>query len=322
MTRRTQEPAQAPTHVQARGWWAALRRARPRIKELNIALLAAGVAFWATLSVFPALFAVVMVYGLVANPQDVAHQVDSALSGLSQDVKNAIGGQLTNLVNARSHTLSIGLVISLVVALWAASSGAQTLMKALSTAFEQQETRGFVALRLRALLLAVGGIVIGAVLVGAAAVVPALLRDVLATPWLRWLCYVVGAVLLLALLTAIIALLYRWAPAGRPVGMRWASAGALFAALGVVIFTVAFAVYLNTFANYQKTYGTLAGVVVLMLWLYYSSYTVLVGALVDAEAEREAQSNAPSEPEGVDRDMVRRPDEESVERRLRPVRPR
>jgi membrane protein len=149
----TQEPRQAPTEVGVRGWWQALKRVRPRMKDLNIGLLAAGVAFWALLSIFPAIIALVMVYGLFSDPADVTEQVSNALSTLSEDAQKAIGGQLESLASAREGALSIGLVISLALVLWAASAGIQNMMQALSTAFEQKETRGFIKLKGLALLL-------------------------------------------------------------------------------------------------------------------------------------------------------------------------
>ena len=217
-------------------WRRLLGRSRQRMKGLNISLLAAGVAFWATLSIFPMLIALVMVYGLVANPADVTRQIDNALSGLSQDAKKIVGDQVAAVASARSGALSLGLVISLVLLFWTASSGAQNLMKALTIAFEQEETRGFLRMRVTALLLAVGAIVLGVVLVAAVGVVPAVITHVLSSPSLKWLVLVIEGLLLLLVLWAVIAALYRFAPANRPVGWRWASAGALLAAVVIVIF--------------------------------------------------------------------------------------
>jgi membrane protein len=272
-----------------------LKRVRQRMRTLNVSLLAAGVAFWATLSIFPMLIALVMVYGLVANPADVTRQIDNALSGLSPAAKSLVGDQVAAVAGTRSGALSLGLVLSLVVLLWTASSGAQNFMKAVTVAFEQDETRGFARLRGTALLLAVAAIVLGVVLVALVGVVPAVITHVLSSPGLTWLVLVVEGLLLLLVLWAVIAMLYRVTPAERPAGWRWSSPGALVAALAIVAFSVVFAVYVNRFGNYQKTYGTLAGAIVLMLWLYYSAYVLLLGALVDAEAARGPDGSADSD---------------------------
>lgn len=263
-----------------------LTRVRERMKTLNVSLLAAGVAFWATLSVFPLLIALVMVYGLVADPADVTRQVDNALSGLSPAAKSLVGDQVAAVAGTRSGALSLGLVLSVVVLLWTASSGAQNFMKAVTIAFEQEETRGFARQRGTALLLALAAIVLGVVLVALVGVVPAIITHVLSSPALKWLVLVVEGLLLLLVLWAVIAALYRFAPADRPASWRRTSTGALLAAVAIVAFSVVFAVYVNRFGNYQRTYGALSGAIVLMLWLYYSAYVLLVGALVDAEAAR------------------------------------
>jgi membrane protein len=267
----------------------ALRRARRRAKELNLALLAAGVAFWGTLSMFPAMIALVMVYGLVRSPQEATQQLDGALSGLSPDLRTLVGDQVAAVAATRASALSVGLVLSLVVLLWSASTGVQNLMTALTAAVERGETRGFVRLRLTSLALALGAILLGALLVAAVGVVPALLRHVLGSPAVRWVLLGVEAVLVVLVLAAVLAALYRLAPAaepGRTDGRLRTSPGAVAAAVVLAAFTAAFGAYVNLVGSYSKTYGAIAGVIVLMLWLYYSTYVVLLGALLDAERSR------------------------------------
>jgi membrane protein len=303
----TQEPRQDPHDVGARGWWQALKRTPPRLKELNIGLLASGVAFWGVLSIFPALIALVLIYGLVASPEQVTQQVGGALDALSEDTKLVVTGRLEEIA-AQRRGLGIGLVLTIAGLLWSVSGGLQNFMKAITTAHEQRETRGAVALRLRAILLSIGAIVLAALVVGAVGVAPALLRATgLAGP-LRWLLLAVGYMLLFLIVLTAIGLLYRFGPANRPVGWRWASSGAVIAGVLVLVVTVGFALYVNLFGNYANVYGTLVGAIVLMLWLYYSAFAILLGALVNAEAERQAKGDAPARPEGEDRDIIRSPE--------------
>jgi membrane protein len=317
----TQEPRQAPTELPARGWFAALKRARPRMKELNIPLLAAGVAFWAMLSIFPALLALIALYGLIADPQDVAKGVGDALGAVSADAKSIITGQLDQVAGAKQQSLGVGLLVSVGVLLWSASSGMQNLMQAVTTAYEQKETRGFIKLRATALALTFGAILFAIVVLGAIGVVPALVDQFVPDGPLKVVALVGEAVVLFALVVTVLTVLYRYAPANRPSGLRWASPGAILGALLWTLGTAAFAFYIQNFSNYQNTYGALAGVVIFMLWLYLSAYIVLLGALVNAEAERGMKGDAASEPEGVDRDIVRGPGEEQEEARLEEPRP-
>jgi membrane protein len=316
VTPTTQEPRQAPTELPARGWFAALKRIGPRMKELNISLLAAGVAFWAMLSIFPALLALIALYGLVADPQDVSRQVGDALGAVSSDAKSVITGQLNQVAAAHQQSLGIGLAISVAILLWSASSGMQNLMQAITTAYEQKETRGFVKLRATAVALTLGGIVFSILVLAAVGVVPAVIGRVVPSGPLQAVVLVAEGVVFFALVVSVLTTLYRFAPANRPSGLRWASPGAIIGALLWTVGTVAFAFYVQNFSSYGNTYGALAGVVIFMLWLYLSAFVVLLGALINAEAERGMKGDAPSEPEGVDRDILRAPGEEREEASL------
>lgn len=304
--RRTQEPRRDPGHPPPHTWRAALKRVNPRAKLLNIPLLASGVAFWALLALFPMLIALITVYGLVSSPEDVTSQVDSALGALSSDVQNTVGDQLKT-VAAGGGSLSIGLLISVLVSLWSASGGAQNLMKALSAAYEQEETRGFVALKARALLLTVGALVMGVVVVGVVGVLPRLLGSLLDNGPLRVVLDSAMAVVLFFLVVGAVTVLYRLGPANRPAGLAWASPGALAATTLWAVGTFGFAVYVNNFSKYGNVYGALAGVIVLMLWLYLTVYAILLGALFNSETEREVKGDSASYPEGGDLPGVANP---------------
>jgi membrane protein len=312
----TQEPRPAPTELPAKGWFAALKRVGPRLKELNIPLLASGVAFWAMLSIFPAMLALIAVYGLVADPNQVAQQVGNALGSISSSAKTEIVGQLQQIAASKQQS-GIGLVSSLVVLLWSASSGTQNLMQALTTGYEQKETRGFIKLRATALALTLAGLIFAVIVIAAVGVVPPLVDRFVGSGPLKVLALVAEAIVLFVLVVTVLTGLYRFAPANKPSGLRWASPGAVLGALLWTVGTVAFAFYIQNFSSYANTYGALAGVVIFMLWLYLSSYVVLLGALINAEAERGMKGDAASEPEGVDRDVVRGPDEERQEAELR-----
>jgi membrane protein len=311
----TQEPREAPTELPARGWFTALKRVGPRLKELNIPLLASGVAFWAMLSIFPAMLALIAIYGLVADPGQVAQQVGNALGSVSADARKQIVDQLTEIASSKQQS-GFGLVFSIVVLLWSASSGTQNLMQAVTTAYEQKETRGFLKLRGTALALTLAGILFAVIVIAAVGVVPVVVDRFISSGPLKVVALVGEGLVLFLLVVTVLTAVYRLAPANRPAGLRWASPGAIIAALLWTVGTVAFAFYVQNFSSYANTYGALAGVVIFMLWLYLSSYVVLLGALINAEAERGMKGDAASEPEGVDRDIVRGPDEDDREAKL------
>jgi membrane protein len=278
-------------------WHAVAARVRVQIVDRNIALLAAGTAFWAILSIFPAIIAMVTIYGLVASPDQVTTEVTRLGGSLSPSTREVVTSWLAGLTTTSHQQLGVGLVVGLVAVLWALSSGVRTLIKAITAAYEQEETRGYFKLRGIALLTSIGVIVVAVVALAAIGIAPAIRHLVHNTLWR--IAFDVGEwVVLAGILTAAVAALYWLAPPKTSVNWRWASAGAVFSTVFVVLASIGFSLYVRYFAHYNKTYGTLGGIVILMLWLYYCVFIVLLGALIDIEVERELTGNT-SAPAGV-----------------------
>jgi membrane protein len=279
--------AQGPTEIPPRGWWQVLRRAYAESQADNVSILAGGVAFFAFLAVFPTLIAALTLYGLVADPAQITQQVDSLAGALPPDTRQLIDQQLTALTSSSGGALTFGLVISLAAALWSASSGTSGLMTAITLAYDQRETRGLVKLRATALGLTLGAIVFFLVAVTLIAVVPTIMDYVHLGTLGRLVAQILRWALLIVVFLFGLAVVYRVAPNRADPQSRWVTPGALVATVLWLIGSAAFSLYVTYFGNYGKTYGALTGVIVLMLWLYLTSYIVLLGAEINAEAERQ-----------------------------------
>jgi membrane protein len=285
------QEAQTPVQIPAGGWWQVIRRAVKESSADHVPMLAGGVAFFAFLAVFPALIAAVTLYGLIADPAEVARQVESLAGALPQETRPLIADQLNSVVSGSDSALGVGLVVSLLAALWSASSGTGNLVQAVNLAYDEDETRGFLKLRALALLLTLGAIVFVLVTLTLVAVVPAVLDALPLGTAGRVIAQVVRWLLLVAVVIGALAVVYRVAPDRDAPRFRWVSVGALVAAVLWLIGSGAFSLYVNNFGSYNKTYGALAGVVVLMLWLYLTSYIVLLGAEINAESERQTRQD-------------------------------
>jgi membrane protein len=277
--------ADSPTQIPVRGWRQVLGRAIRASQKDNISLLAAGVAFFGFLALFPALIALVTLVGLVADPAQITQQVQSFTAGLPQASRQLISDQLTVITHSSGGALTIGLVISLLAALWSASSGTSNLMTAVNTAYKEEETRSFLKFRAVALLLTLGTVVFLVLTLALIAVVPVALHAAPLGPLGTVLAQVLRWALLIVLIVVGLAVLYRVAPDRNPPKFRWVSVGSMVAALLWLLGSEGFSLYINFFSNYNKTYGTLTGVIVLLLWLYLTSYIVLLGAEINAQAE-------------------------------------
>ena len=291
--------ADKPTEIPPKGWWQIVRRGLKEFNNDQMSLIAAGVAFYAFLSLVPTLIAATLVYGLVTTPEQVKSQVQSLSSVLPQDAASVVGQQMLNLATAKSSGLGIGLVVSLLLALWSASGGVGNLIQAVNTAYDEKETRNFVKKRGLALALTVGAIFVFIVTTTLVAVFPAVANALnlgglprAGLEGLRWV------VLLLVLMVAL-AVLYRVAPNRDDPKVKWVSVGAVVAVVVWALASVVFSLYVNLSGSYTKTYGpgVLAGIVILLMWLWLSIVAVLLGAEINAEMEKQTVKDTTTGPE-------------------------
>lgn len=266
--------------------WSTAKQLPERVREHNLTLVAAGVAFYAFLAFVPTLIALVSIYGLVAEPADVARQVESFASALPDEVQSFIEFQLTSIAESSAAGVSVTLIIALALALWSASGGMAALVTGIHVAYEQEEPKSFVAKRGKALLLTLGAIVFLSVVIFVIAAVPPLLSEAGLGTAGRVVFGIARWPLLAAVMIVGIGLLYRFSVKDSPRGwLGLVTPGAVVAMLGWLIVSAVFAVYTANFSSYSKTYGALASIVVLLLWLWLSSLLVLIGAEVDGAGD-------------------------------------
>jgi membrane protein len=238
----------------------------------------------------------VSIYGLFADPSTISRRLTSMTAALPEQASKVITDQVTTLASQRS-TLGIGLVISVVIALWSASSGVSNLLSAINVAYDEEEKRGFIKKRLLSLGLTLGAIVFMVIMLGLVAVLPPLLKAVFGTGALRWVLQILGWLILVLLVAVVLAILYRLAPERDAPRMRWVSVGAVVATVIWLLASIGFSIYSSTFGNYAKTYGVFAGIVVLLFWLWLSMYAILLGAEVNAESEQQTVKDTTKGPE-------------------------
>ncbi|MGH3915812.1 MAG: YihY/virulence factor BrkB family protein, partial [Pseudonocardiaceae bacterium] len=275
--------AEAPTQIPPQGWWQVVKRAFAESSADNVPMLAGGVAFFAFLAVFPALIAALTLYGLIADPTQVTQQMESLSGALPVEARTIITDQLHTVAGSAQGALTVGLMVSLLAALWSTSGATGNLMTAVNLAYDEDETRGAIKLRVIALVLTVGAIVFALLALALVAVAPIVLDQLRLGGFGQVVAQVIRWTLLIGVVLVGLAVMYRIAPNRDDARFRWVTPGALFAVFLWTLGSVAFSLYVNFFGSYNKTYGALAGVIVFMLWLYLSSYIVLLGAEINAE---------------------------------------
>ena len=275
--------ADTPQEIPAKGWKDIAKRTLKEVKADQVPLLGAGVAFYVLLALFPAIIAGVSIYGLVADPQTVRDQINQLTNMLSPETAKLVGTQLEQVTSSAGGALGLATVLGILTALWSASSGMKALITGVNLAYDETEGRKFVKLRGLSILMTLGAMVLLAVALALIVGFPAV-PDSWPTP-LQWTAAILRFVLLAVLLMAGLAALYRYAPDRDKPMWSWASPGSVVATVLWVLASVGFSVYVNAFGNYNKTYGALAGIIILMFWLYLTAFVVLVGAELNAEME-------------------------------------
>ena len=282
----------APWKIPPRAWWEILKRVYAAMSANHLGLLSAGVAYYAFLSIAPLLAAVVLTYGLVGDPQIVARHMQAIITVVPADAAQLINDQLLGMVSARKPAIGFGLFLALGLAVYGATRAASAIMEALNIVYAQKEGRNIFAFYRVSM-----GITFSAVLVVVAGVVTATiigLLQKLLTNWGPGVLFAIKATTWICaglLASSIFGLIYRFGPHRRRVQWQWLTVGSIAATLFWLVATLGVSFYVSTFGDYNKTYGSLAAVVILQLWLFVSAYIVLLGAQINAEAERQTSAH-------------------------------
>jgi membrane protein len=285
----------APSEIAARSWGRLLRRAARHVADTRLPLLSAGIAFFAVLSIAPVLVTALSVYGAVNTPAQALDQLSRVAEMLPAELQPIVADQLTSITTASTKVLTVRGLAGLVIALWTATTAMMSLIDALTLAYHETETRGF----LRRSLLAVAFVFGGALLLGAVISMAGVSSRALpeAPEALRTVAPVFVWLALAALMSAVLAVLYRFAPDRRQARWRWTTWGAMGATALWLATSVALFAYVQRLGTYESTYGSLAGVAISMFWLWISVLLVVAGAAVNGEAERQTTRDSTVGPE-------------------------
>jgi membrane protein len=293
------EAPRKPTDVRVKAWGGVLKRIVRAFREDNLTDWAAALTYYAVLSIFPALVVMVSILGLAGDSatQSVLDNLNQLGPGPATDI---VSGAIREIGSSQG-TAGVALIIGLVAALWSASGYIGAFSRASNVIYEVEEGRPF--WKLRPLQLAMSLLLILLVSVSAIAVVvtgPLAeqvgelfgLEGTVVTVWdlAKW------PVIVLIVIT-MLGVLYYGAPNVRQPGFRWITPGSLVGVSLWILASAGFALYVANFGSYNKTYGSLAGVIVFLVWLWISNLAVLLGAELNAELERarELESGVPEE---------------------------
>jgi membrane protein len=276
-----------PLRIPARGWRDIALRVKDEWGDDHVGMAAAAVAFYSFLAMIPALAALVSILGLVAQGGDPQKVIERLFGALPGDAQSLLTDQLTSISNQSSGSLSFGLVLGLVLSIWTASGAIGQMVNTINIAYDEEETRSWFRRKAASLVLTFGAIVYVAAAVFAVTALPRIIdSSSLGVGTRRLLGFLIWPGLALSFMAAL-AVMYRIGPDRSPARWRWVSVGSVLSVVAWIAVTLGFQVYVNRFGSYNQTYGSLAGVVIALLWLWLTAVIVLLGAEVNAEMEHQ-----------------------------------
>lgn len=279
--------AQCPRDIPARGWWDVAWRVKDQLAADNVSIVAGGLALFGLLSIFPSLAVAVAIYGLIASPEQIAAQAQTFSGVLPEAGMVILTEQLTELATRSSSTLSAGVIVGILLALWSARRGMGALITAMNVAYNEYERRGFIRRMALSLVFTVCGVLGFVIVVALTIAVPVVVDFLPLGPAAQWILLVARWTLLWLVAVLSLSALYRFAPHRSMARWQWLNVGSCIAASVWLVASVLFAVYVRNFGSFGQTYGAIGSVVILLTWFYISAFVVILGAEINSELERQ-----------------------------------
>lgn len=293
--------AESPKQIPIKGWKDTLVRVKHGLKDDRISLVSAAMAYYALFSFIPALTSVVLIYAWVSDPAEISQHLSSVSQFMPAELLEILKSQLSTLASSASSSLGIGAIFSLLISLWAASKISKTVMEAMNIIYDEKDDRGFFKLNGMALALTLLGVLLSIVAIGVIVGIPAVTNLFNFPPLIETAATVGSWLILLFIFSLFLAVIYRFGPNRNQAKWRWVSWGAIIASVLWAITSLLFSWYAKEFGNFNKTYGSLAAVIVLMTWFYLSSFVILLGGEINAELEHQTKKDStkgPAKPMG------------------------
>lgn len=289
--------AETPTEIPSRGWWSIVKRVVVEANADRVMTEAAGITFYALLSLFPALTALVSIYGLFADRATMREHLGDIAGFVPEGGMTIINDQLERLLSSPQQALGIGAIVGLGVALWSANQGTKAMLDALNVVYEEKEKRSFIKLTLLSLTMTFGALLFVLVAMGAIVVLPVVLNFFWLGESTELLLKIARWPILLVAITLLLSVVYRYGPSRERARWRWVSGGGIFAAIAWSLVSAGFTFYVSRFGNYDATYGSLGAIMGFMTWIWLSAIVVLVGAELNAEMEHQTARDSTTGPE-------------------------
>ncbi len=285
MSHDNDDSTKSPVTLSASEWWKVIKQIWHRLNQDQLQLLAAGVAFYFLLALFPMLSALVSLYGLIFGHADVVQHV-GLLSGIApEQFIRLLEQRLEDIASKTESSLSLGALAALGLAIWSGSKGIQALVKACNRAYQEQNKRAWWRTLFLRIIFTAGALTLILLIMSIVAALPFILDVFGQSHTGKWLIPVLLWPLCAFGFYTALLLLFRFSPDRQPAKWRWLTPGAIFSTLIWMLASASFSYYVANFANYEQNFGPVSGVIVLLMWFYISAFVILLGAELNSALE-------------------------------------
>lgn len=278
-----------PQEFSLANWWQIAKRVMLKVKQDNMSLIAAGVAFYFLLAMFPLLAALVSMYGLFTDQQTLLQHMNLLVGVIPEQSREILEAQIESLLTTDNSALSVGFVFSFLLAIWSGGKGSVALITACNISYKEGKTRSFLKMIIVRTMLTLATILTMLLMLLMIVIIPFALSmlDETSQSLLSWVTWPI----LLILFNLSLASLYKYAPHRASAKWRWTTPGAVLATLFWLVGSYFFNLYITEYASYNETYGSMGGVVILLMWFYVTAFTILLGAAINAAAELQTEED-------------------------------
>ena len=285
----TKSFARTPRKFAAKDWKSALKETKNAIKSKRIGILAAGIAYFATLATFPAIAAIVAILSFAISEENLHKAFEVIETYLPSDIGNLISTQLEAALANPSSGIFI-IVFGILISLFSLSGAVSNIISAANAIYETDETRKFVKLRLTSLFFIIAGGIIAIIVVGLLILSESFLVSLGVPEFIATGVIIIRWVFIAALVAYSLAIFYRYAPDRKNPHWQWVTWGSSIATVIWLLGTTLFFIYARYFAHFTDSYSVFAGIIVLMTWLNLTAFAILIGAEINFRLENQTRA--------------------------------
>lgn len=275
----------APYKISFSGWKKIIIEVKNEIAADSVGIVSAGVAFYAFLAIFPAIMALISIYGLATDPQQIEQELSKLAAMMPKQAFSLLKDRVEIFLSTPGTTLGWGTAIGILFSIWSSNKGTKSLFEGIDIAYDTVESRGFFKQILMAIIFTIFGTILLLISLAFIVVFPTVMHK-LGLPegteniiaFLRW-------IVLAVIVTLFLCLIYQYAPARKKPELKWVVTGAIFSTVVWLLASWGFSFYVSNYGNYGEVYGSISAVVILMLWLYITCYIILLGAEINSEID-------------------------------------